>query len=135
MKSWNRIGKIKAIIIGIAGLYNLFMPFKFPVNKDIASNFIFPSITAIVLPVILILINPKNYKRTISEPSWNDNLFWDSMAQAQFFAYFFITVGICMIISSAIKFHELNNVGLISFSVGLGIFVSIFLTLKISKKP
>jgi len=134
MKNWNRIGKIKAIIIGVAGLYNLFMPFKFPIAKDITSTFIFPSITAIVLPVILILINPKNYKRTFSKPTWNDNLFLDSMAQAQFFAYFFSTVGICMIISSAIEFHVLNNVGVISFFVGLGIFISIFLTLKISKK-
>ena len=133
MKNWNTTAKIKTAILAIAGLTNLFMPFKPFAQEDILSAFIFPIIAAIVLPSLMALIRTKTYKN-INKAKWNDNPLISSIAMTEFLAYLFIVVGTCMVIGSLIKFKMLNSFGLISFSFGMGIFLSILLVNFISKK-
>ena len=133
MKNWNIAARIKTIVLIIAGITNGYMPFKPLDQSDIASAFIFPSISAIILPSLMVLIRASTYTN-MSKPKWNDNPFTNRLAFAQFFAYLFIVAGFAMIIGSLIKIQIFNSVGFIAFSFGIGILLSILLALYISRK-
>jgi hypothetical protein len=67
---------------------------------------------------------------------WNDNpiTLKKPLVMFDFFAYFFIIVGISMLIGTLIKFQLLNKFGLTSISYGFGIFIGIFLSIKLINK-
>ena len=134
MKNWNTIGKIKAAIITVAAIFNLFNPFKPIAQEDFLSSFILNPIAALILSIIFFVLSAAFVKREVVKPNWNDNPLSDYNAGADFFAYLFVIVGSCMMISTGIKYKILNSFGLISFSLGLGVFIGIFLSLKILKK-
>ena len=134
MKNWDRIGKVKAIIIGIAVLVNLFMPFK-PIEEiDFMFTILWPLISVITLFVVVRIINAKFFKRRLNKSVWNDNPLYDSNAMAEFFAYFLIAIGISMIVGAGIKFQSFNNIGATVAVVGLGILIGNFLIFKIFSK-
>jgi hypothetical protein len=134
MKNWNKTGKIKAIILGLLFLPNIFAPIGAQPHQGLTMIFTPLIFGSIALPLI-IKFNTL-FGREISKPNWNDSplTLKKPLVMFDFFAYFFLTVGLSMLIGTGIKFHSLSNFGLTSISFGLGIFIGIWLTLKWTKK-
>jgi len=134
MNSWNKTGKIKAIILGILALPNLLLPIGIQEQQGffmIIMPLIFGSFA---IPFIAIL-NKVILRREIKKPTWNDNplSLKRPLTFFHFGSFFFIVVGVSILLGSSIKFHELNYFGLSSISFGLGILSGIWLTLKLTK--
>ena len=134
MKKWNKTGKIKAIILGLCALPNLLAPIGAQGQQGfvmILMSLIFGSIAT---PLIA-KFNGALPGREITRPAWNDSplTLKKPLVMFDFFAYFFITVGLSMLIGTGIKFHRLSSFGMTSISFGLGIFIGIWLTLKWTK--
>lgn len=70
--------------------------------------------------------------REIVKPTWNDNplTLKRPLSFFHFGSFFLITVGLSILLGTAIKFHTLNFFGLTAISFGLGILIGIGLTLK-----
>ncbi len=137
MKNWNRTGKFKAILLGLLSLPNLLAPIG--ANPEI--NLVFASFIILVFGCLIIPLiakfNLALFKSEISKPMWNDNPLnlKRPLSFFHFGAYFFIVIGLSMVIGSGIKDHILNSFALVSIFYGLGILLGIRLSLKwISKK-
>lgn len=127
---WNKIGKAKAIFILFITLPNLILPMKAAATVrifDIVVQFIF---AVILIPLITKIVSKSN--REISRPDWNDSPFnfKKPTSNFQFFAFFFLAIGLSILIGSGIKYYALNGFGLTTLSLSLGIFVGIRLTLN-----
>ncbi len=90
--------------------------------------FVFGSIAIFIITKF----NQVFLKREIVKPTWNDNplTLKRPLSFFHFAAFFFITVGLSIILGAAIKFQLLSFVGLSAISFGLGMLVGIRLTLK-----
>jgi len=132
-KKWNKTGKIKAIVLGLLALPNLLAPIG-AVGQQGLAIILMPLIFATIAIPLIAKFNA-GLGREIVKPNWNDNplTLRRPLTMFNFFAYFFLTVGLSMLIGTAIKFHTLSNFGLTSISFGLGIFIGIWLTLKWTK--
>jgi hypothetical protein len=131
MKNWNKIGKIKAIILLIIALLNLATPFQSPEILGFGMVIIPCVMASLSIPLLLKMkITLQDWE--IVKPSWNDNplSLKKPISSFQFAAFFFLAIGISLIISTGIKFHTLNIIGLSIISFGIGLFLGIFLTLK-----
>ena len=73
--------------------------------------------------------------REIIKPTWNDNplTLKRPLSFFHFGAFFFMTIGISMLLGTAIKFQTLSFFGLTAISFGFGILIGIWLTLKWTK--
>jgi hypothetical protein len=130
MKNWNRTGKIKAIILGILALPNLLMPIGATGQQELAmilTPLIFGSIA-----IPLIAKFNAGLGREIVKPTWNDNplTMKRPLSLFHFGSFFFLTVGLSMLVGTGIKFQTLSFFGLTAISFGLGILIGIWLTLK-----
>ena len=73
--------------------------------------------------------------KEIARPDWNDNPLIRNrpLSYYQFAAIFFLTIGLSMLIGTAIKLQTFNQFALVSISFGVGILIGISLTLKWTK--
>jgi intracellular septation protein A len=135
MKNWNTVGIIKAAVLLLVALFNMFMPIKgFSHNALVMSIVVF--VFGCLTPPILTRINASTLHWEIKKPNWNENPL--NLKQPlnffQFAAYFFIIAGVSATIGTGIKFKELNNLGLISVVLGIGILIGVFFTWKRTQK-
>ncbi|MCL2247001.1 MAG: hypothetical protein FWC10_07815 [Lentimicrobiaceae bacterium] len=130
MKNWNRTGKIKAIVLGLSALPNLLMPIG-AIGQQGLMMILMPLIFGSIVTPLLV----RSRKDEIVKPTWNDNplVMKRPLASFQFGAFFFLIVGISMLLGTGIKFQALNFFGLTSVSFGIGILIGIWLTLKRAK--
>lgn len=133
MKNWNRTGKIKAIILGLLALPNLFMPIGATGQQGLAMILMPLIFGSIAIPLITKFNS--GLGREIIKPTWNDNPLAMNrpLSFFHFASFFFLTIGLSMLVGTGIKFQTLSFFGLTSISFGLGIFIGIWLTLKWSK--
>ena len=131
MKNWNRTGKIKAILLVIFFIPNLIVPIPAQSQQPVIL-FLFPLLFGSFAIPFITLVNKLFGDRIIAKPTWNDNplKIKTPLSAFDFYAWFFLTVGVSMILGTAIKFHSFNNFGLTSISFSVGIFIGIQLTLK-----
>jgi hypothetical protein len=118
---WNKTGKIKAIVLGLLAMPNLLVPTG-SIGQQGLLMILMPLIFANVAIPLMAKFNAA-LGREIVKPNWNDNplTFKQPLAMFDFFAYFFLTVGLSILIGTALKFHTLNNLGLTSISLGVGV--------------
>jgi hypothetical protein len=134
MKNWNRIGKTKAIILGVLSLPNLIFPIG--ANPPFQVSMILMPLVFASLVVPLISKVNASMGMEIIKPNWNDNplQFNKPLSFFNFFANFFIAVGSSILIGSAIKFHTLNYFGFAVVLFGGGVFIGIVFAVKWIKK-
>lgn len=133
MKNWNRTGKIKAIILGILALPNLLMPIG-ATGKQGLAMILMPLIFGSISIPIIAKFN-SGLGREIIKPTWNDNplTMKRPLSFFHFGSFFFLTVGLSILVGTGIKFQTLSFFGLTAISFGLGILIGIWLTLKWTK--
>ena len=134
IKNWNKIGKIKAIILILLFIPNIVIP----MNAGPSQGFmiITPLIFGSLFLPLLIKLNASIFGQEIIKPSWNESpiTFKKPLNMFHFFAVFFIVIGVSMFIGTLIKFQEINETALSSLLFGVGILIGIFLTLRMKKK-
>lgn len=131
MKNWNRTGKIKAIVLGVFALLNLLMPIGATGQQGL-ETILMPLIFGSLVTPLIAKYNGKISGREITKPTWNDSPFnWKRpLSLFHFGSFFFMTIGLSMLIGTGIKFQSLNFFGLTSISFGLGILIGIWLSLR-----
>lgn len=134
MKNWNKTGKIKAIILGLLALPNLLMPIGATGQQGLVMILMPLIFGSIAIPLIA-KFNGAVLGREIIKPNWNDNplTLKRPLTFFHFGSFFFLTVGLSMLLGTAIKFQTLSFFGLTAISFGLGILIGIWLTLKTTK--
>ena len=134
MTNWNRTGKVKAVILGLLALPNLFMPIDVTGQQGIGMILMPLIFGSIAIPLIA-KFNGAIPGREIIKPSWNDNplKLKRPLSFFHFGSFFFLTVGLSMVLGKAIQFQTFNFYGLTLISFGLGILTGIWLTLKWTK--
>jgi hypothetical protein len=134
MKKWNKTGKIKAVILGLLALPNLFMPIGATGEQGLVMILMPLIFGSIAIPLIA-KFNGVVPGREIIKPTWNDNplTLKRPLSFYHFGAFFFLAVGLSMLLGAAIKFQTLSFFGLTAISFGLGILIGIWLTLKTTK--
>lgn len=135
MNDWNKTGKIKALILGILFLPNILKPIGAKADFGFAM-IIMPFIFGIIAIPLIVKVNAAIFGQVIERPSWNDNplTLKRPLSFFHFGAFFFLTIGLSMIIGTAIKFQHLSQFGLTAISFGIGILLGIQLLLKMTKK-
>lgn len=135
MKDWKKIGKIKAIILGILFLPNIIKPIGAQSDMSFAM-IIMPLIFGIITIPFITKINAAIFGQVIERPTWNDNplTLKRPLSFFHFGAFFLLTSGLSIIIGTLIKYQQLNQFGLTAISFGIGILSGIKLLLKMTKK-
>lgn len=131
MNNWNKTGKIKAIILGLLAIPNLIMPMG-AIGEQQLSMILMPLIFGSIVVPLIAKFNSVVLGAQIIKPSWNDNplTLKRHLSFFHFGAFFFLTVGLSMVLGTLIKFQTLNFFGLFTISFGLGILIGISLSLK-----
>ncbi len=135
MKNLNRIGKIKILVLFLLALPNLFLGTpQQPIEISIFS--FFPLVFAAFAIPFLSFVTSTISGQPITNPSWNDNPFNTKkrLSFFQFAAYFFIAIGLSMIIGAAIRSQGFNSFGLMSVNFGIGILIGIRLTTTLNSR-
>lgn len=135
MKNLSSIGKIKTLVLFLLALPNLFWgPPQQPIEISIFS--FFPLVFAVFVIPFLSFVNSKMSGQPSIKPSWNDNPFNTKkrLSFFQFAAYFFVVIGLSMIIGTAIRSQGFNSFGLMSFNFGIGILIGTRLTITLNSK-
>jgi hypothetical protein len=132
MKNWNNTGKIKAILLALFTLPNLIAPIGALPQQGLLFSILMPLVFGIVAIPLISKLNQTLLNIEISKPNWNENpLKLNSpLTFFQFGAYFFLTIGLSMLIGTAVKYQLFNLFGMSSAFFGIGIFIGINLTLK-----
>jgi hypothetical protein len=127
-------GKIKIGILSLLGLTSLFYNIPHSDNNIIFSVLPGLILGSIGIPLVTIL-NFSVLKKHFDKPFWNDNLFKKNktLSRYQFAASIFLTIGICIIIKTALQYKALSEISIMSFFFGIGILVGIFLTTQFLK--
>jgi hypothetical protein len=127
MTNWDKIGKIKAAILVLCALPNFFLPLSTKTQMPLLA-ILAPLIFGIVA---IPLVTKSGRGREIIKLTWNDNplKLKRPLSFFHFGAYFFVVIGLSVLISSAIKYKILSEVGLICIFYGVGILIGIQLTL------
>ena len=133
MNNWNKTGKIKAIILGLLALPNLLMPIGETGQQGLVMILMPLIFGSIAIPLIAKF--NAGLGREILKPTWNDNPLTLKRPLSFFYfsSFFFLTVGLSMLVGTGIKFQTLHFFGLTAISFGLGILLGIWLTLKWTK--
>ena len=136
MKDWNRTGKIKAIFLIVFSLPNLVAPIGANPQQGLVILILMPLIFGSIVIPLISKFNNALLGQEIAKPNWNDNplIFKRLLSFFYFGAFFFLTVGLSMLIGTAIKFQTISQFGLTSISFGIGILIGINLTLIWIKK-
>jgi hypothetical protein len=131
LKNWNRIGKFKAIIIGILALPNLLAPIKFE-SQEFFSMILLPFMFPIVAIPLISKFNERILGQKITKPVWNDNplTLRRSLVSLHFGGFFFLGVGFSILIGNGVRYQTLSFLGLNCISFGLGILIGIQLAVK-----
>jgi hypothetical protein len=131
MKDWNKTGKIKAVLIAILSLPNLLMPIGANLQQGLLISILMPLIFGSIVIPLNFRFNTA-VEKEIVKPHWNDNPLTSKkpLTLFHFGAFFFLSVGLSMLIGKAIKFQSLSQFGLSSVSFGIGILIGINLVLK-----
>ena len=135
MTKWNNTGKIKAIALGLLALPNILMPIGAQGHKSFSMILIPLIFGSIAIPLIA-KFNKAALGQEITKPTWNDNPMTLKRPLTFFYFgafFFFLTVGLSIIVGTVIKFQTLSFFGLTSISFGFGILIGIWLTLKWTK--
>jgi hypothetical protein len=122
-------GKLKILLLALFCVPNLIA--TMPPNGTGIIYSILPGLLLGSFGIPLIqLINVSVNKRDLDRPSWNDNLFKKNktLSRYQFIAFFFITISLCWVIKTAIRYHGLNENGILALSFGIGIINGTYLT-------
>ncbi len=128
MKNWDKNGKIKAVIIGLCALPNLITPIGAQPQLGLIFSIIPPLLFgSLAIPLIIKSV----HGREIAMPTWNDNplKLKRPLSFFHFGAYFFIAVGMSVLIGAGIKYNIVSRIGLASIAYGLGMLIGIHLTL------
>ncbi len=131
MKNWNIIGKVKAILLALLFLPNLFFPMPTIPEIGIGMALVPLMFASFAIPFITKL-NKAFFNSTIEKPNWNDNPIniKRPLSFFQFAAYSFLSIGISLIIGAEIHYATFQKIALIIISFGIGILIGIHLTLK-----
>jgi hypothetical protein len=134
MKNWNRTGKIKAIVLGVLVLSNLISNID-KHNLHSITIIILPFVFSFLATPLIIIINKVMFDGETCKPNWNDNplILKKPMAFFQFGAYFFVIAGLSILIGAGIKSQNLSYLGLLNFSMGIGIFGGLYFALNWKK--
>lgn len=135
MEKWNRTGKIKAIILGLLFLPNIIRP-KQTIYDDVVMYIVLGPLVFGLLAIPLITkVNSIVFGQAIARPNWNESplTLKKPLIFFQFGALFMLITGLSTILGTLIKYHELNFMGFLAISFGIGILGGIFLTLKLNK--
>ena len=133
IKSWNTIGKIKAVFTILYSLVSLLIHFDTS-GMDVLSIFA-SSFFGCIMITLFIKLFYIIQRKEIVKPTWNDNplAITQPLKLFHFGAYLFITMGFTMLIETGIRFQNLNLMGLSAVLNGLGILAGIELLLKWKK--
>ena len=126
----SRIGKIKIYILLVLAVANLIL-YNGPASKTELVYLLLPGLLLGILGLpIILLFNTIILKRRYDKPSWNDKLFRRNKALSDylFWSLFFLLMGLCISIKTAIKYNAFSEPGIMSFSFGIGIFIGVYLT-------
>jgi hypothetical protein len=134
MKNWNKTGKVKAILLVIFALPNLIVPMG-AFGQQSLEMILAPLIFGSIAVPLSVKFNAFMFGRVIARPAWNDNplVLKRPLSFLHFGAYFFLVVGLSIVMGTVIKSQVLNYIGLTSISFGTGILTGIWLTLKLTK--
>jgi len=145
MKNWNRTAVIKTVIIAVLTLPHLTL--SDPLGKvNIADTLIVSAEAAVfaflMLPLQFKFIFGMFFRNGFEKPSWNDNplSFKHPLRFIQFMSVFFMATGVTLIASgvtlpiSEMSFNRFTEHGFMTLGFGTGMYLSIFLTLRWSKK-
>lgn len=137
MKDWNKTGKIKAILLVVLSLPNVIAPIGVNPQQGLLVAVLMPLIFGSIAIPLISKFNSALLDREIVKPHWNDNplKLKKPLSFFHFGAFFFLAVGLGMIVGTAIKFQNLSQFGLTSLFFGIGILIGIALSLKwVNKK-
>ncbi len=134
MNKWNKTGKIKAIILLVLALPNLLMPIGATGETGLIMMLMPLIFGSIAIPLIA-KFNEAVFGREIVKPTWNDNplTLKRPLSFFHFSSFFFLIVGLSILLGTGIKFQTISSFGLTCFAFGIGILIGIGLTLKWSK--
>ncbi|WP_420583333.1 hypothetical protein [Reichenbachiella sp.] len=125
MKNWNNTGKVKATILFILAIINLFNPIESPLNFSfmLLIQAVITILFAAFMVPIAIKINKVIFGLNSETPNWNHSIlsFKRALSGWQFMAYFFISTGVSMILGALIHYQTFNAIGIVAISFGTGI--------------
>ena len=132
MEHWNRTGKIKALLLTLFSLPNLIVPIGANPQQGLLISILMPLIFGSFAILLISKFNKSVFNREITKPNWNDNPLKLKNPETffQFGAFFFLTLGLSMLVGTAVKFQSFNLFGLSLISFGIGILIGINLTLR-----
>lgn len=132
MKNWNKTGKIKALLLVIFSIPNLLAPIDANPDRSIIFAMILPVIFASIAIFLFAKFNHNILDQQLIKPNWNDNpiSLKNSFSFFQFGAFVFLVIGLSMVIGTWLTFQEVNQFGLTSISIGIGILIGIYLALN-----
>jgi hypothetical protein len=131
MKNWNKTGKLKAVILGLFALPNLLVPIAQQGQEGLAM-IVMPLIFGSLAIPLIAKFNGVVFGLELTKPTWNDNPFTlkRPLSFFHFGSFFFLTVGLSILIGSGIQLQTLSLLGLSSISFGFGILIGIWMALK-----
>jgi hypothetical protein len=134
MKNWNKTGKIKAIVLGVLAIPNMFVPLRETGEQEV-SMILMPLIFGSFAIPLIAKFNRVVLSFELVKPTWNDNPLnlKRPLSFFHFGSFFFMIIGLSMLVGTGIKFHTLSFLALFTISFGLGILIGIWLTLKWTK--
>ena len=96
MKDWNRIGKIKAILLALFCLPNLILPIGANPQQGLFVSILMPLIFGSVAIPLISKFNSSILGREIIKPKWNDNplTLKRPLTFFHFGAFFFLSIGL-----------------------------------------
>jgi len=134
MQNWNKTGKTKAIILGLLALPNLLLPVA-QQGQEGSTMIVMPLIFGSLGIPLIAKFNGVMFRLELTKPTWNDNplTMKRPLSFFHFGSFFFLAVGLSILIGTGINSQTLSFLGLTSISFGLGILIGIWLTLKWTK--
>ncbi len=130
MKNWNRIGKIKALVLAFLFITNFI--FVSPVVVKIGFvQLIMPLLFGSFSVPLITKVNASIFGTNYKEPNWNDNPLKrnQSLAFYQFGAWFMIACGSGMVMGSGIIHRVFHPFGMTALLFGVGILIGVRLTI------
>lgn len=132
MKNWNRVGKIKAVILAFLFISNFI--FVSPVVTEIGFvQLVIPLLFGSFAVPLIAKVNAAIFGTNSNnkEPNWNENPLKRNQPLAfyQFGAWFMITSGSGMVMGSGIIHRVFHPFGMSALLFGVGILIGVRLTI------
>lgn len=132
MKNWKLTGIIKAILLAMFSAALFIAPIGADSPQGIGSAVLMPLIVGSFMLPLALKMSGFIFNLEVVKPYWNDNpfKFKRPLIFFQFMAYFYLCIGLSSMIGTAVKYGFFSVFGLSMISIGFGMLIGIYLSLK-----